>query len=868
MFIGILALGLFFLFYFLNSKNRKVKVESGENKTIQIATKKVIDHKENNVKSMLNFGVLLIIISSFVFATSTWNFIDDLGKVIFLSFETLLFMGLGLLLKHLFKIEKTSSSLIFISCVLVGIVFLSVGYFGMFGDSFSTYGGMNSLFFASIFLLEFLVFYIRMTINKSKSYFIILLLFILYVFTFINYLTNSIAISIALVSSLMLIINIIKDKIFEKSVEFNILNILISTFTTFSFFILTFYFLLGNGFENENLSLFLILITLCLNVTYSINKYDGVGKVLSVIYDFLLVSYLGLFSGSVLTSAFLFAIFSIGIYAFYYLSSNRNGILASLIASYVSSLIAIVLFYFNSESLLFATALSAIFIGLNIISSIRDKNYKTCNTIMQPMFLITLVISVILQPNIFNHLNFSGVLFIINLVLFLVLLVNFFQNKTVKKGYLFALMLTLFIQCVTSYSGSLLYIVACLVINVLILCISYFGKDLFLNKCSFSLMLLLIFNTISGLSLYFIVKFILVTILLVLGYLFTREEKRKYLYLSSFYVPLIMLTKKIFPASNAISSSYNCTLLVPFLILFTRKYLSFKRETDLCAFELIFLSFILISINDVFLRLIVLIISYLFAYIFSKKRIYSGNIYNNYLLFLTPFTFISFSYEKLIVIYILSSLVFMIINQLMIRYFDQKRNCGLEVAHSLITLGLIRLLISHLKFNNFLSFIVSIVFLLIIYFTYNDNRVKSLVISFIIYPLSFLINNINSKMLASILDSFIILIPIIILNRFVFKLKDKTANIIEVITLSIIYLSYIFKIDILVAVTLGIISILLIILGTIFNYKSLSGVGYVGLLATVIIQTSFLWGKVPWWLYLLLAGIILIIYATIKESKK
>ena len=82
------------------------------------------------------------------------------------------------------------------------------------------------------------------------------------------------------------------------------------------------------------------------------------------------------------------------------------------------------------------------------------------------------------------------------------------------------------------------------------------------------------------------------------------------------------------------------------------------------------------------------------------------------------------------------------------------------------------------------------------------------------------------------------------------------------------FLSFLFIVDIYVGVTLGIISVLLIILGLLLKYKSFTYVGYVSLILVIIIQTIYLWSSMPWWVYLLLAGIVLVVLAAIKESKR
>ena len=106
------------------------------------------------------------------------------------------------------------------------------------------------------------------------------------------------------------------------------------------------------------------------------------------------------------------------------------------------------------------------------------------------------------------------------------------------------------------------------------------------------------------------------------------------------------------------------------------------------------------------------------------------------------------------------------------------------------------------------------------------------------------------------------------IDDMVFKLDNTISTIIESVILPIMFIIFIFNISLQVGLTLGIISVLSIIIGLAFKYKSYSVTGYVTLVLTVIIQTFELWGKMPWWVYLLITGIILVVLAALRESKK
>ena len=82
------------------------------------------------------------------------------------------------------------------------------------------------------------------------------------------------------------------------------------------------------------------------------------------------------------------------------------------------------------------------------------------------------------------------------------------------------------------------------------------------------------------------------------------------------------------------------------------------------------------------------------------------------------------------------------------------------------------------------------------------------------------------------------------------------------------FIPFIFELNIYVALTLGIISALIFILGFIFKQENLIYIGFIFSVLIILIQTFYLWKELPWWVYILVLGIILIVVAFIKEINK
>ena len=70
------------------------------------------------------------------------------------------------------------------------------------------------------------------------------------------------------------------------------------------------------------------------------------------------------------------------------------------------------------------------------------------------------------------------------------------------------------------------------------------------------------------------------------------------------------------------------------------------------------------------------------------------------------------------------------------------------------------------------------------------------------------------------------------------------------------------------ALIIGTIALVAIIFGFIMKYKSYFLAGTGTILLNIYMNTNHLWGNLPWWLYLIIGGIVLIALASFFEWKK
>lgn len=864
--IGILSLGLFLVFYFTN-KNNDTTNNSNINFYNQNGSIKKEKEKTCGFQLMLSIGVFLIILASIIFATSTWKLYSNFIKVLILGGETLLFFVLGILLKYVFKVKKTGNALTLISTILLPTTFLCAGYFNLFGNLFSLTGKYSTLFLSVTFLMEALVTLIRKNIIKSNKYLFSLICFFAGIFLLIYGIIKNVCLTFVITSFILMLINIFKNKIFNNLKEFNIFNILVSIIFTFAYFYFSNNKLFSNNLLLEKLYLVFFIISLSLNFIISRPKDNEVLNIFSVLYETMLVIWFVMFSKNLLTSSFAFVISGLISYIVYYISNNNYVKTTSVIVSYIQGFLGIFIICFVKECVIMAPIISFIYIVLTFIGSLNKDKLKIINIIFEPIYLIMLAIGILIQPFIIKNIKAIDVIMVINACLIIATIVSTIRKNKVKNCYLIILIIGLFIQSLCSYFSSVMYFVTAFIIYLLLIIYSLMSKDEFSKNLLDALCILSLSSVLIGLNKYTLISSLITTILLIIFSILNKTNNKKYLYLSLVSIPIIMIISNL-SFNYSIKKDLSMIILIPSLLILTRKFLNALKENDKIVLEFIFISALALSITSPSIMFIYLILLYVVALLLKKEYTLSSKTYFNYLIFFSIISFLNVSADKLDNLYMIGIITLLVINQILFRILYEKRNIIFEAFHSIISLVLIICLINNLGFNNFISSIISIILFIILYLIYDDERMKYTVISFMVYPLNLLLKTIDANVIKDILSLFIYMIPITLLLRKVFNVEEDVSNIIEGVILSLMFVMFIFNINLQVGLTLGIISVLSIIIGLVFKYKSYNITGYVTLVLTVIIQTFELWGKMPWWVYLLITGIILVVLAALRESKK
>ncbi len=129
--------------------NDNVKVEN----TASVPAKQIINVqmtkeqiRERNLSWILNIGVILLLVSGVIFATTTWSSFSNVVKVILLFCVSLFFFGVSIFSKNVLKINKTSDAFWIMGSLFLPVSLLSIGFFKLLGDYYSLFGHGRYLF--------------------------------------------------------------------------------------------------------------------------------------------------------------------------------------------------------------------------------------------------------------------------------------------------------------------------------------------------------------------------------------------------------------------------------------------------------------------------------------------------------------------------------------------------------------------------------------------------------------------------------------------------------------------------------------------------------------------------------------------------
>lgn len=167
--------------HIISEKRKEILNETSvksSKKEFEVHSKEKIEklRKEKQNTSILISGAILIVFAAIVFLMSTWNAISNIIKIALVLLFTVFFLGMSKIAKTKFKLEKTSNTFFYIAMAYIPICLISCSLFGLVGEYFSINGDGRFIYFTVVSIIISIIYYFYYTKRKSDILFIGMLL--------------------------------------------------------------------------------------------------------------------------------------------------------------------------------------------------------------------------------------------------------------------------------------------------------------------------------------------------------------------------------------------------------------------------------------------------------------------------------------------------------------------------------------------------------------------------------------------------------------------------------------------------------------------------------------------------------------------
>lgn len=775
------------------------------------------ERKERETKNttILITGAILIVLAAIVFLMSTWNTVSNIIKTVVLVLLIGVFLGASKIAKERFKLEKASNTFFYLAMAYIPICLISCAIFELFGHYLSIYGDGKYTYLAMSMLLTSGIYYLNYQTRKSNT-----LLFGSILSQICSVILFGLIFSseMSLIIILLLIYNIVLIRLTKEHSSIELLKIFYNGIP-----VVAGLYTLGVIFTGTP-ELFFIIPLLTINYFFLYTKKENT-----------------------IFNAYLF---NISLYAF--------GIFASLIFEYsfeVLNSIRVIL------GIIYTISISVI---VGIVSN-KDSN------LIKSSMVTSLVAVGIMGIRTFD--GDTGFVKTYMVALLEVILMFFAYLKSTEKGKTvlsYLIPITLIIAILDILNLIDLNYIFYIISSLLVFCIGeiFVGEEYRrLNKGFF------IISHINIILTYFICSIgnyskisndVILFVLLELVYIYSFIKKQNYRifkYLSYTNIWFIMLS-----SFNFLELSYKIDYLIPLVITIITMIFENTNKSLKDDFSKIYIS-ILSAITFITLSQLENLASIVLGFVFAAYLIYENfkNKDNKYLRMIPMIGFMIIMQDAEIERELQPIIVMLAAVATTFVSVYQKR-FSIDTIFSMIYL----LLALDFFDNNLIKEIFFIIWAFVnMYFMQAENSKDIFkTITYIgIYALyKDLLVEIGLAEFACTEIIGILILAVVLLKDIIRKYV-KDLDTLEYIVFSIIYLyaigNYTSEAD-------GIIFVLFIVALVMYSYMKKYGaifiVSIMAILINAILLTREFWLSIPWWIYLLLVGGILIGFAIKNES--
>ncbi len=359
---------------------------------------KIKDEKEQKNIVILVTGAICIVLSAIVFLMSTWNSIPNILKTVVLSLLTLVFFGGSYIAKEKFKLDKASQTFFYIAMAYIPICLISIAIFELFGTYLSIYGEGRYIYlmFASLFVAFI---YYTTYINKNSKYLLYgsLLSQVFSIVAFSLIFSNDILI----IGINLLLYNILLILITKKDIFIKVYNFIPA--------IITFVAIIMLGEQTKTMIFMLALLAinfLILELKNSQKIYSYMFNVFLTIFGIYTVSIFSDLLGTNISHllALCFALLLYIIENMLLIKSNRKNLINSLSVVTISTIGILHIESFANTSIITPYMISILQMLILAITYIKSKSIKK-NIIatLIPLYFIITGINIITELNCSYH---------------------------------------------------------------------------------------------------------------------------------------------------------------------------------------------------------------------------------------------------------------------------------------------------------------------------------------------------------------------------------------------------------------------------------------------------------------------------------
>ena len=204
-----------------NGTVTKEKVELTEEEKLERKLRKEKKERETKNTTILITGAILIVLAAIVFLMSTWNTVSNIIKNVVLVLLIGVFLGASKIAKERFNLEKASNTFFYLAMAYIPICLISCSIFELFGHYLSIYGDGKYTYLAMSMLLTSGIYYINYKARKSTALLVGTILSQIFTVILFGLIFSS---EVSLIIILLLLYNLILIKLTDNNYTIELLK--------------------------------------------------------------------------------------------------------------------------------------------------------------------------------------------------------------------------------------------------------------------------------------------------------------------------------------------------------------------------------------------------------------------------------------------------------------------------------------------------------------------------------------------------------------------------------------------------------------------------------------------------------------------